>query len=142
MFTIRASREVPAPAHVAYAQWMRFAELPSIMADVQHVRPMSDGFIAFVGAQDTWTVRIVDNAHGRSLAWRTVQGPRHDLHLRFVETADDRCRVEARAEYDQADWTAPGAGLALRDEADAMLARLAQKAEAVPPRPSQRDALP
>lgn len=89
--------EVAVPCSVAYDQWTRFEAFPQFMDGVERVIRLDhrtlDWTATIAGRTKHWRAEIVEQRPDEIVAWRTVEGARHDGTVRFEPIGQTNTRV-------------------------------------------------
>ncbi|MBA2360171.1 MAG: SRPBCC family protein [Actinobacteria bacterium] len=98
MAEVKESIEVNVPVSTAYNQWTQFEEFPQFMDNVESVKQIDDGHLAWTaevgGKQEQWQAEITAQEPDSHIAWRATEGKENAGDIRFESLGPDRTRVE------------------------------------------------
>lgn len=104
MPTIEQSIVIDVPVRRVYDQWTHFEEFPRFMDGVESVRQIDDRNLhwraSIAGRPLEWDAVIVEQVPDRSIAWRSLRGPRNSGVVTFSPLDPRRTRVTLILDYD------------------------------------------
>jgi len=104
MSVIEEQIEVDVPLRTAYDQWTQFETFPQFMEGVERIEQLGDTMTHWVtriaGVTREFDAQIVDQVPDQQIAWRVVDGPKHDGVVTFVPQGADRTTIRLAMEWE------------------------------------------
>ena len=103
MSIIEKTIEVNVPEYKAYAQWMKFEELPQFMEGVKEVTRLDGKRFHWkaevAGQNEEWDSEITEQAADQRLAWRSLGGGIKGWAVTFHPLSSAKSQIMLQVEY-------------------------------------------